>query len=85
MAKLTVQKKFGLALLRRGYVLSKPTSRFEVMVPGENCRRVLRSDVEHKILLGSSGALRWTRKNVGESHNFSDKMRALLLSEVSEG
>lgn len=86
--KKTIQDRLVAAIEARGYVRqSNPRSeRYVELVMGAGCRPLLkpRDDgmvADHRILVGRSGALRYTTGSIGDSFAFSDRMKNQLIAE----
>lgn len=94
MSKPTIQTRLIAAIEARGYVQQRNirSSRYVELVMGPECRPLLlsRSDTpgnvpEHRILVGKSGALRYTTGSIGDSIAFSDRMKQRLIAEHWHG
>ena len=85
---MTIQQRLVAAIEARGYVrqFNPRSSRFIELVPGgAECRCLImpRDGIipEHRVLVGKSGALRYTTGSIGNSFAFSDRMKQRLIGE----
>lgn len=85
---MTIQTRLVAAIEARGYVRqpNPRSSRYVELVMGPDCRPLLkpREDgriAEHRVLVGRSGALRYTTGSIGQSFAFSERMKNRLIAE----
>ena len=79
---LTLQKRYIIALENAGYrrhVNPRGSRYYEMTYQGEGTGLYKR---EHRILVGSAGALRMTRDSITDSHEVSDALREAMLEAV---
>lgn len=84
---MTIQTRLVADLEARGYVRqhNPRSSRFVELVMGQECRALLAPRdggvPDHRVLVGKSGALRYTTGSIGDSFAFSDRMKQRLIAE----
>lgn len=72
--KANRKDKLVAALVARGYVprQNPRSSRYAEFTPGPLARLLLSSS-DHRVLVGSLGALRWTTGSIADNHAFSPR------------
>lgn len=72
--KANRKDKLVAALGARGYVphQNSLSSRYAEFTPGPRARLLLKSS-DHRVLVGSLGALRWTTGTIADSHTFDPR------------
>lgn len=76
---LTLKERFVRALTARGYVQGEQRAKYLVFRGPAHTPLLNNEAPTHRYLVGASGALRYTKGRIDQSHPVSERAKQLLL------